>query len=148
MDRQEAALVVVGIEQRQLLMAVHHIDRVVDVERHARGRRLVALQPQIDQHIGKPDDGPEVWQVLGPRQRRLRAQVQPAVGQPTAGELEGRIVTQPVEIIAVLVAAGDRQDAGANNIGHAVRDPGWVARIKDHRGKLVGQLQASFGCRQ
>jgi hypothetical protein len=45
---------------------VHHIDRVVDVERHARGRRLVALQPEIDQHIGEPDDGPEVSQVLGP----------------------------------------------------------------------------------
>ena len=33
MDRQEAALVVVRIEQRQLLVAVHHIDGVVDVER-------------------------------------------------------------------------------------------------------------------
>ena len=33
-DRQEAALVVMGVEQRELLMAVNDIHRVVDVERH------------------------------------------------------------------------------------------------------------------
>ena len=39
-DRQKAALVVVGVEQRKLLMAVRHVAGVVDVERDARGRRL------------------------------------------------------------------------------------------------------------
>jgi hypothetical protein len=38
-DQQEAALVVVSIEQRQLLMTVLDIDRVVDIERYALGRR-------------------------------------------------------------------------------------------------------------
>jgi hypothetical protein len=33
MDRQKAALVVVGVEQRKLLMAVRHVAGVVDVER-------------------------------------------------------------------------------------------------------------------
>ncbi len=33
MDRQEASLVVMGVEERQLLLAVHHIADVVDVER-------------------------------------------------------------------------------------------------------------------
>ena len=37
-DRQKAALVVMGVEQRELLMAMHRIERVVDVERD-RGRR-------------------------------------------------------------------------------------------------------------
>jgi hypothetical protein len=32
-DRQEAAFVVVGVEKRKLLISVHHVDRVVDVER-------------------------------------------------------------------------------------------------------------------
>ena len=32
-DRQEAAFVVVGVEERELLISVHHVDRVVDVER-------------------------------------------------------------------------------------------------------------------
>ena len=148
MDRQKAALIIMRIEQRQLLMTVHDIDRVVDIERHPLGRRPVALQPEIDQHIGKPDDGSQVWQVFGPRQCRLRAQVQSAVGQPPAGELEGWIVTQPVEIIGVLVATGDRENPRPHYIGQAVLDPGWIARIKDHRGKLVGKLQAAFGCGQ
>ena len=43
-DRQEAALVVVGVEQRQLLMTVHRIERVVDVERD-RGRRAIPARP-------------------------------------------------------------------------------------------------------
>jgi hypothetical protein len=41
-DRQEAALVVMGVEERELLMAVNDINRVVDVERHAFGRRGIA----------------------------------------------------------------------------------------------------------
>ena len=32
MDRQEAALIIVGVPLRQLLVAVHNIDRVVDVQ--------------------------------------------------------------------------------------------------------------------
>jgi hypothetical protein len=37
MDWQETALVVMGVEQRQVLMAVEDIHRIVDVERHAFG---------------------------------------------------------------------------------------------------------------
>src|SRR5271163_2947941 len=33
MDRQEAPLIVMGIEQRQLLMAMHSVCGVVDIER-------------------------------------------------------------------------------------------------------------------
>ena len=40
MDRQKAALVIVGVEQRELLMAVHDIASVVDVERDARPARF------------------------------------------------------------------------------------------------------------
>jgi len=37
MDRHEAALVVVGVEQSHLLMAMHDVDSVVDIERHRLG---------------------------------------------------------------------------------------------------------------
>lgn len=107
-DRQEAALVVMAVEERELLMAVNDIERVFDVEGDALGRRSIARQPQIDQHPTQAEDSPEVGQVLQPRACcRLRAQVRPAVGQPPAGELEGRVGAQPVEIVGVLVAAGD-----------------------------------------
>lgn len=48
----------------------------------------------------------------------------------------------------ILVAAGDRKDAGAHNVGHGVRHPRWIARIVDCGGQPVGQLQASLGCGQ
>ena len=38
MDRQKAALVIMGVEQRQLLVAVHDIAGVVDIENE--GHRL------------------------------------------------------------------------------------------------------------
>jgi hypothetical protein len=46
-DRQKASLVVMGIEQRHLLMAMHRNGGVVDVEYNACGRMRVALAPKI-----------------------------------------------------------------------------------------------------
>jgi hypothetical protein len=42
MDRQEAAFVVVRVEQRHLLMAMHDIDGVVDIQGDGGGRMGVA----------------------------------------------------------------------------------------------------------
>jgi hypothetical protein len=36
-DRQEAVRIVISVEQRELLMAVHYVNRVVDVEGDAVG---------------------------------------------------------------------------------------------------------------
>jgi hypothetical protein len=41
-DWQEAALVVMGVEQRELPMAVNDIHRIVDIERDRSGRHDVA----------------------------------------------------------------------------------------------------------
>ena len=70
-DRQEAALVVVAVEERELLMAVNDVERVVDVEGDAFRRRGVARQPQVDQNPAETDDGPEVGEVLQTRTGRL-----------------------------------------------------------------------------
>jgi hypothetical protein len=80
-----------------------------------------------------------------PRQRRLRAQIQTGVGQAPAGELEGWIGAQPVEIVAVLIAAGNGEDAGAQDIGHDLGDPLRIAPVPDRRGEPVRQLQAPLG---
>ncbi len=42
-DRQKAVLVVMGVEQRELLTAMNHVDSVVDVERHHARRPFVAV---------------------------------------------------------------------------------------------------------
>ncbi len=38
--------------------------------------------------------------------------------ESSAGEPEGRVGAQPVEIVGILVAAGDRKDTGAQDVGH------------------------------
>jgi hypothetical protein len=53
-DRQEAAGVVVGVEQRQLLVAVHWVAGIVDVERDGRGRGGEAAAEDIDQRRRHP----------------------------------------------------------------------------------------------
>jgi hypothetical protein len=56
MDRQEAALIIVGVRLRQLLVAVHNIDRVVDDQDNRPGWLLVTPAPDIDQGVGQADD--------------------------------------------------------------------------------------------
>ena len=143
MDRQEAALVVMGVEQRELLMAVHDIAGVVDVERDGRGLAFVGGHPLIDERIGQPDRVFQRRRVLQPRQRRLRTQIAARVGQPPAGELESRIGAQKIEIVGVLVAAGDREDAGADHVGERVRDARGIAAIGKATRQSVRRRQAA-----
>jgi hypothetical protein len=58
---------------------------------------VIARQPQFDQNLAEADDGLVVRQVLHPRAGRLRAQIDAAVQQPSAGELQGRVQAQPVD---------------------------------------------------
>ena len=74
-DRQEATLVVMGVEQRELLMAVDDIHRVVDVERHCLRRCCVAGAVEIDHHAHQADQIAQVRRILPPRNGRLRAQI-------------------------------------------------------------------------
>jgi hypothetical protein len=57
------------------------------------------------------------------------------VGQAPAGELERRIGARKVEIVGVLIAAADREEAGADHIGEGVGDARRIAAI----GKAAGQ---------
>ena len=54
-DRQEAAVIVMGVEQRQLLLAVDHVAGIVDVQGDGGWRLGVAGAVQIDQHPPEPD---------------------------------------------------------------------------------------------
>ena len=111
-DGQKAALIVVGVEQRQLLLAVHHVAGVVDVQGDRLGRRGVAGAVEVDQHPPEPDQIAQAGRVLQPRDGGLAHQVVPALGQAAAGELEGGVGAQVVEVVRILIATGNRQDAG------------------------------------
>ena len=47
MNRQKAALIVVGVPLRQLLVTVHNVDRIVDVQHHRFGRLPVTPAPHV-----------------------------------------------------------------------------------------------------
>ena len=44
---------------RQLLVTVHNVDRIVDVQYHRLGRLPVASAPDVDECVGEADDFPQ-----------------------------------------------------------------------------------------
>ena len=140
-DRQKAAVVIVRVEQGQLLVAVDDIAGVVDVERHCSRGRGMAGAIKVDRHAAQLDDLAQRRGVFPSRQRGLRAQVAASVGQASACQLESGVFAQVAQIVAVLVAAGDGEDAGAQDGAERVGNQKRVARIGNHFGQLVRQPQ-------
>ena len=128
-DRLEAGAVVVRVEERQLLLAVHGIVRVVDVEHDARGRSREAPAVEID--LAEPDAGQRtpVGEVLQPRQRRLAHQIGAGLRRTADGDLQGRIGAQRIDVVAVLVAGRDHQHPRRRHLGVAVPDAGRIAVV-------------------
>ena len=147
-DRQKAALIVMPIEERKLLMAMDDIDGVVNVERHRCWRGGVAGAIEIDHDPHQADEVAQRGRVLPARDGRLRAQIGSGVGQPPAGELERRVAAQSVEIVAVFVAAGDCENPGAQNIGQPMDDPAGIAFVRDHCRKPLGEAKLPLRLRQ
>ncbi len=137
-----------GVEQRQLLVAVDDVTGVVNVERHRLGFPRVRVHPGVHQGVGEPDHVAQAWSVFQPRQGGLRAQVDPGVGQPAAGELEGGVGAQGVEIVGVLVAAADGEEARPDHVGEAVGDAGRISAVRDQAGQPFGDPEAPLRQRQ
>ena len=144
-DGHEAAFVVMRVEQRELLVAVHDVHGVINIERYRLGRPGVAGAVGVDHGVAQAHDLAQRRRVFPARDGRLRAQVATAVRQAAAGELEAGIGAQVVEVVGVLVAAGDGEHAGTQDIGDAVGHEGRVARIGNQRGQPVGNAKATLG---
>jgi hypothetical protein len=119
---------VIGVEQAQLLAAMHAIEGVADIEhdalRHLPERGAVLL----DQPSSQAQERPPIGEILQPRDRRLRAQL--AIrGQPLQRQLEHRIGPQLVGVIAVLVTGRNHQHAEADDLGQSMLNPPRGARV-------------------
>lgn len=64
MEGQEAPFVVMGVEQRKLLVAVDGVGGIVDVERDRLGWMGMALAPQIHHGLCHADQGSQVRFIL------------------------------------------------------------------------------------
>jgi len=115
-----------GVEQRELLTAMKHIDGVVDVERQCVQRPFVAVHAQVHQRSSA--GSPRADTVHSPGETgQLRTQIPIGVRQAAPGELERRIIAQTIEIRW----ARDGEDAGW-------RDAVMLARL--HRAGALAEV--------
>ena len=137
-----------GVEQRQLLVAVHDIAGVVDIQNDRDRLAFVRRHPLIDKRVGEADRVLQRRRVLQPRQRRLRTQVRAAFRQTPAGELERRIGAQTIQIVGIFIAARDRKDARADHVGERMGDPRRIATIGKTARQSLGDAKPPFGHRE
>ena len=120
-DRLETVIVVKGIEQAQLLAAVHAVEGVVDIEHDALGHLPERSAVLPDQRSAEAQQRPHIRQVFQPRDRRLRAQFL-IRGQSIQRQLEHRIAAQCVGVVAVFIPGGNHQHAEPNDLRQTVHD--------------------------
>ena len=138
-DRQEAALVIMCIEERELLVPMDPVERVVDVECDRGGRARPTRAEQIDHGGHHPRDLDLRWRVLQPRHGRLRAQRIAALRQPSHGQLEHRIAAQRVAVVRVLIARRDQEHPQPQHRDEIVIDAGGIAPILQASGQKLGE---------
>ena len=145
MHRHEAVLVRVRVEQAELLASVHDIGRIVDIEHDAVGRLLVALAPKF-QHGGlHAHEVAQARRILHPRDGGLGGKVGAGLRQASAGDLEHGVGAEGAEVVAVLVAAGDGEDAGTQNVGETVLGAGGVAAVAEGGSQGIHEADLPVG---
>lgn len=133
MDRQKTALVVVRVEQRELLLAVNRIERVVDVEDDRSRCPRPAGAKQVHHRTHHPRNLCPARRVLQPRHCWLRAQWIAALRGTTERHFEHRIMSQRRAVVAVLVACRNRKHPQPQHLHHRMVDPVRVAVISQTR---------------
>ena len=68
--------------------------------------------------------------------------------QLAASQFEGRVAAQVIEVVGVLVAAGDRQNARTQDVTQLMHDPAWIAMIGNLRRQSITDAETSFRLRQ
>ena len=75
---------------------------------------------------------------------KQRSQRRPAFRQAADRKLEQRIVSQPVEVDGILVAAGDRRGARHHHLEHRVPDAIWIATIRHRIGEPTAHTELAL----
>jgi hypothetical protein len=102
----------------------------------------------IDERVGQADRVFQRRRILHPRQRRLRAQIAARLGQAAARQLERWIGSQKVQIVGVLVAAGDGVDARPDHVGAGMKDARGIATVGKAARQPIGDAKPTLGHRQ
>ncbi len=129
-------------------MPVHHVAGVVEIQHHAVGRSGIAVHPLVDQSVAQADRIADCRRILQAREGWLRGQIRTRLRQVPAGELERRIRAQRTEVVAILIATRDGEDAGAEHVRDRVRHAGRIAPIRDDARQPLGDAKAALGLGQ
>jgi hypothetical protein len=129
-----------GVEQAQLLAAMHRVEGVVYIQHDAFGHLAKGRAVEIDHGPAHAQQCAGIRQVLQPRDGGLRAQV--ALGrQALQSHLEQRVGAQAAGVVAVLVARRDGQKAEADDVGQRMHGAGGIARVLNAGGQTIGNPQ-------
>jgi hypothetical protein len=146
-DRLETVIIVIGVEQPQLLAAMHPIESVVDIQHDALWHLPERGAVLLDQPPSQAQERPNIRQVFQPRDGRLRAQLVTR-GQPVQRQLEHRVAAQRLGIVAVLVAGGDHQHTEANDFGQPMLNPLRRAWVLETRRQPISHADAALDLAQ
>jgi hypothetical protein len=145
--RREAALVVMRGPERELLTTMRRAKRIVDVEDFvfARLHRRAGL---IDESCGEPRRLRSARRILQTADRRLRGQWRATFRTAAHRDLHEWIMTQPVEVDGILVAAGDRRDPSHHHFEHSVPNPARITAIHHRIGNPSADAELALGVPQ
>lgn len=134
----------VTVPERKLLIAVDDIAGVVDIERYRLGRHGIAGAVDAD-HLGHhPSQFAYGRRILPAAHRRLAGKPRARSRQLAQRQAEPRIVAQRVEVVGVLVVAGDRKDARPQDVIELVGYPRLIARIGNASRQLRAEPHLTF----
>jgi hypothetical protein len=131
-----------------LLTAVGRIVGHVQVDRHlpqpASEARAMSPNNPIEQRRRHPIQVSRPERILEPRQSRLRSQVIAIDGIPIDQRLVYRVGCQARRVVTIRIAAGQRKDALAEQLGYFMDDLVLIATINDAIGKSVNQAKSAI----
>ena len=94
--------------------------------------------PPFDERVRQADRVFQRRSVIQPRQGLLRAQIDAAIEQVPASELESWIGPQKIEVVGVLVTAGDDEYTGADHVGECVGVAHGIALVEKQSRQPIG----------
>ena len=133
-----------GVEQRQLLVAVKPVTGVVDVERDRRRRDREGAAEDVDQGGRHARHLTARRRVLQPAHGGLGTEIPAARRRPADGQFEQRIGAQRVAVVGDFVAAGDREHAEPEHRRERVDHQRRGAPLPDAARQRLSQAEPAF----
>ena len=137
------------VPERELLIAMHDVARVVDIQRDRCRRGGIAGAVDVDHRGHHAGQSARSRCIFPPAHRRLAGQPRARFRQLAERQAEAWIVAQSIEIIGILIAARNREHTGTQNVIQAMDHPRWIARIGNTSRQALANPHRALGlCKQ